>query len=79
MVCGNYRGILLLPVSFRIFSNILLSRLAPYADKIVGDDQAGFRRNTSTIDQIFSLRQILEKKLEYSKPVHNVFIDFTKA
>jgi hypothetical protein len=33
----------------------------------------------STTDQIFCIRQILEKKWEYNKTVHQLFIDFKKA
>jgi hypothetical protein len=46
-------------------SNILLSSQIPYADEIIGDHPCGFRRNRST-DQIFYIRQILEKKWEYN-------------
>jgi hypothetical protein len=60
--CSNYRGISLLPTSCKILSNILLSRLIPYADKIIGDHQCGFRRNRTNTDQIFCIRQILETK-----------------
>jgi retron-type reverse transcriptase len=60
-------------------SNSLLARLTPYADEIMGDDQCGFRRNRSTTDQIFYIRQILEKKWEYIGTVHQLFIDFKKA
>jgi hypothetical protein len=35
----NYRGISLLPNTYKILSNILLSRLHPYAEKICGDHQ----------------------------------------
>jgi hypothetical protein len=56
-----------------------LSRLTPYAEEIIGDHQCGFRRNRSTIDHIFSIRQILEKKWEYNEAVHQLFIDFKKA
>ncbi|KAJ4432529.1 hypothetical protein ANN_21151 [Periplaneta americana] len=31
----------------------------------IGDHQCGFRRNRSTIDQIFCIRQILEENWEY--------------
>jgi hypothetical protein len=32
-----------------------------YIDEIIGDHQCEFRRNRSTNDQIFCIRQILEK------------------
>jgi hypothetical protein len=77
--CNNYRGIPLLSTSYNILSNILFSRLDPYIDEIIGDHQCGFRRNTSTTDQIiFCIHQILEKKWEY-KTVHQLFIDFKKV
>jgi hypothetical protein len=47
--------------------------------EIIGDHQCGFHRNRSTIDQIFYIRQILEKKWEYNGTVHQLFIDFKKA
>jgi len=77
--CNKYRGISLLPTTYKILSNILLSRLIPYAEEVIGDHQCGFRRNRSTTDHIFCIRQILEKKWEYSEAVHQLFIDFKKA
>jgi hypothetical protein len=64
----------------RILLNILLSRLSPYIDEIVGDHHCGFRRNTdTTTDQIFCIHQILEEKLECNETVHQLFIDLKKA
>jgi len=40
--CNNYRGISLLPTTYKILSNILLSRLIPYAEEVIGDHQCGF-------------------------------------
>jgi hypothetical protein len=77
--CNNYRGISLLSTSYKILSNILLSRLSPYIDEIIWDHQCGFRRNISTTDQIFCIRQILEKKWKYNERVHQLFIDLKKA
>jgi hypothetical protein len=34
--CNNYRGISLLLTSYKILSNIHLSRLSPYVDEIIG-------------------------------------------
>jgi hypothetical protein len=77
--CSNYRGISLLSTSYKCLSNILLSRLILYAYEIIGDNQCGFRRNRSTTDQIFYIRQLLEKKREYNGTVHQLFIDFKKV
>ncbi|KAJ4449065.1 hypothetical protein ANN_00460 [Periplaneta americana] len=41
------------------------TNLLPPCDDIIRDHQCGFRRNRSTIDQIFCIRQIMEKKWEY--------------
>ena len=65
--------------SHKLLSNILLSRMTPYANEIIGEYQCGFRRNRSTINHIFSIRQILEKKWEYNNDVRQLFIDFEKA
>jgi len=77
--CSTYRGISLLPTTYTILSNILLSRLIPYVKEIIVDHQCGFRRNRSTIDHIFCIRQILEKKWEYNEEVHQLIIDFKKV
>jgi hypothetical protein len=77
--CNNYRRISLLSTAYRILSNILLARLTPYVGEIIGDHQCGFRRNRSTMDQIFYIQQVLEKKWEYNGTVHQLFIDFKKA
>jgi hypothetical protein len=52
--CSNYRGISLLSTTYKILSNILLSRLTPYAEEIVVDHQCGFQHNWSTTDHIFA-------------------------
>ena len=36
--CNNYRGILLLPTTYKILSNILLSRLTTHAEGIINVD-----------------------------------------
>ena len=40
--CSNYRGTSLLPTLYKIVSNILLTRLTPYAEENIGDHQCGF-------------------------------------
>jgi hypothetical protein len=65
--------------SYKILSSILFSWLVPYINEITGDYQCGFRRNRLTTDQIFCIRQILEKEWEYNETVHQLFIAFKKA
>jgi sorting nexin-29 len=77
--CNNYRGISLLSTAYKILFNIVLARLTPHVSEIIGYHQCGFRRNRSTTDQIFYIRQILEKKREYNGMVHQLFIEFKKA
>ena len=77
--CNNYRGISLSPTTYKSLSKILLSMLIPYADEVIGDRQCGFRRNRSTTDHIFCIREILEKKWEYNEAVHQLFTDFKKV
>jgi len=76
--CNNY-GISLLPTTYKILSNVLLSRLIPYAEEVIGDHQCGFRRNRSTTDHILCIREMLEKKWKYDEAGHQLFIDFKKA
>ena len=53
--------------------------MTPYVNEIIGEYQCDFRRNRSTVDHIFNIWQILEKKWEYNKDVCQVFIGFEKA
>jgi len=40
--CNNCRGISHLPTTYKILSNILLSKLIQYAKEIIRDQQCGF-------------------------------------
>ena len=77
--CANYRGISLLCQSSKIFSSIILQRIKTRTEEILSEAQAGFRRDRSTIDQIFTLRQLAEKYEEFGKELYVCYIDFRKA
>ena len=62
--CSNYRGISLLPTTYKVLSNILFSRLIPYAEVVIGNHQCGSRRNRSNTDHIFCIRQTLERTMK---------------
>ena len=77
--CNNYRGISLLSIVGKAIARILLVRLQKVADKVYPESQCGFRPNRSTIDMVFSLRQLQEKCREQQQPLYIAFIDLTKA
>ena len=58
---------------------IILNRLKPQAEKIIAEEQAGFRAGRSTTEQIFNLRILCEKYLQHQQDLYHVFIDFKKA
>jgi sorting nexin-29 len=77
MECSNYRGVSLLNTAYKVLSTILFARISTFAENIIGNYQCGFRKNRSTTNKIFTLRQILEKAKEFDSETHNLFIDFT--
>jgi hypothetical protein len=50
--------------------------LLPYTNAVVQHYEPGFQLGKSTTDQLFALRQILEKCKEYIIKIHHLFIDF---
>jgi hypothetical protein len=77
--CKNYRGICLLTVTYKVFAKILYNRLLPHANAAVQHYQAGFQSGKSTTNQLFALRQILEKCNEFNITTHHLSIDFKAA
>ena len=79
MKCENYRGIALLNVAYKILSSIMQKRLKEYSEEILGEYQCGFRAQRGTMDQIFVVRQILEKFYAHDIDLHLLFIDSKSA
>ena len=77
--CGNWRGITLLSTPGRVFCSVLLNRLKNAIDARLREEQAGFRPGRSCSHQIFILRDIIEKSVEYNVAVNINFTDFKKA
>lgn len=48
-------------------------------ESLLRDNQCGFRKNRSCIDQIYSLRTIIHNCLEYNLPLYVNFVDFKAA
>jgi sorting nexin-29 len=73
--CHNYRGISILNVTCKIFTNLLTRYMEPYDEEILEDYQCGFQKGRSTTDQILCLRMILERACEYKVHIHQLHID----
>ena len=58
---------------------IILNRMKLQAEKIIAEEQAGFRAGRSTIQQIFNLRIPCEKYLQRQQDLYYVFMDFKTA
>ena len=77
--CSNYRGITLLSVPGKLFSMVLLDRCRSIIRKIRRLEQAGFMSDRSTIEQIFTIRQIVENTTEFRQKAFIAFVDFHAA
>ena len=79
MMCDIYRAITLPCATYKILANVSCVKLVSYAEEIIGKHKGGFRRGRSTVDQIFPMRQILEKCWKQSIGVNDLFIGFQAA
>ncbi|CAF3702999.1 unnamed protein product, partial [Rotaria socialis] len=77
--CSNYRTISLIKHTSKILLVILLNRIKHHLDPYLADEQAGFRKDRSTVQQILTLRLLAEKTKRQGKKLYNCFIDFQKA
>ena len=67
-LCQNYRTISLISHPSKAMLRILLNRLKPQAEEIIKEEQAGFRAERGTTEQIFNPR-ILEIPATPAKPL----------
>ena len=77
--CNNYRGIMLLSTPGKVINRVMLERMREGVDRVLRDQQAGFRQERSCTDQIQTLRIILEQSMEWNSSTYINFIDFEKA
>ena len=77
--CSNYRTISLINHTGKVLLTVLLNRLKHHMHPYLAEEQAGFRKDRSTIHQILSLRLVAEKAKRNGKKIYNCFIDFQKA
>ena len=62
-----------------MFGRILNERVKAITDVKVMDEQGGFRAGRGCNDQIFVVKQIVEKTTEKNKKTYMAFLDLEKA
>ena len=78
----KYRGLALQCCIYKIFSGVLNNRITVHMDenKLLADEQNGFRKDRSCLHHIFTLTNTLKMKCHDRKePVYAAFVDFAKA
>ncbi|KAL5254332.1 hypothetical protein ACHWQZ_G013943 [Mnemiopsis leidyi] len=77
--CNNNRGITLRSTASKLYQIILLRRLNDGLERLLRENQCGFRKNRSCVDQIYTLRSIIHNFTEYNLPMYINFVDFKSA
>ena len=77
----NYRGITISSVVYKLYCSVLNARIVDWCDfnKLVADEQNGFRGNRSCVDHICTLTNIIETRKKSKLATFSAFIDFSKA
>jgi len=73
---SNYSGISLLPTTYKILSNILLSRLTPCAEDFIAIINVDFEATGQLLNMYSAFVKYMRKKWEYNEAVHQLFIYF---
>ena len=75
--CQNHRTISLISHAYKVLLKILLHRLKPEAEKVIAEEQVGFRPGRRRTEQIVNLRILCERYLRHQQDLFHV--NFKKA
>lgn len=76
---SKYRGLSIGSTICKLIVNIILSRLQPWYETQLSDEQNGFRLNRGTTDGIYNIKRIQQISNRKMQPLYLVFIDLSAA
>lgn len=76
---NNYRGLSINCTLTRLFGKIIKKELYEAAGDKIGEDQSGFTRNRSCVDNLFIIQQLIEKRNSRDEETHLALVDLEKA
>ena len=76
---GNYRGIMLLEVAYKIAAIVIHQRLQPIVEKLDHETQCGFRQERGCLDAVFTVKLAMKKRREHQQETWILFLDLVKA
>ena len=76
---ASYRPISLLCCLYKLLERITLTRLTPFLDPLISNEQAGFRQKRSTAEQVIALTSYIEAGYENRLKTGAVLIDLSAA
>ena len=77
MACGNYRGISIMDTLAKVYDKMILNRLTLWSS--IDKCQAGAQKGRGCIEQIMSLRLLVDLARYKKIKLYILFIDFSKA
>lgn len=75
--CTNYRGISVLDSMGKLYGKVIKERIEKEFEE--QEEQSGFRAGRSCVDNLFCIKQVVEKRSARDREVHLVFVDLEKA
>jgi hypothetical protein len=75
----SYRPISLTSNVSKVFERALFNRMQPETDNVLPEEQAGFCKGRSCMDQVYILIEILDSRRRLRLPTYACFIDLKQA
>ena len=77
--CMNFRGISLLSIPGKVYGRLIIERVKEITRGVIGGEQGAFMDGRGCVDQIHTVRLMIEKYICKRRKLYAAFIDLEKA